>query len=76
MARAVVFYCNKVQKHLAPGEKHMSLHAVCRKFEGAHKISTGKDIALNHNPLLRLVKGAKSKSVSNEERSWLLAEEV
>ncbi|KAJ7683502.1 hypothetical protein B0H14DRAFT_2244635, partial [Mycena olivaceomarginata] len=60
----------------APGEKHMSLRAVCRKFKGAYKIDTGKDVALDHNTLLRLVKGAKSKSVSNEERNWLLAKEV
>ncbi|KAF8214710.1 hypothetical protein K438DRAFT_1749803 [Mycena galopus ATCC 62051] len=76
MARAVVFYRNEIQKDLAPGEKHLSLRAVCRKFEGAYKIDTGKDIALNHNTLLRLAKGAKSKSMSNEERSWLLPEEV
>jgi hypothetical protein len=43
VAWAVVFYHNKVQKDLAPGEKHMSHHTVCRKFEGAYKIDTGKD---------------------------------
>ena len=45
---------------------------VCREFEGAYKIDTRKD----DNTLLQLVKGAKSMTVSNGERSWLLAKKV
>ncbi|KAF7326341.1 HTH CENPB-type domain-containing protein [Mycena sanguinolenta] len=76
MARAVVFYRHEVEKDLAPEKKRMSLRTVCRKFEGAYKIDTGRDVALDHNTLLRLVKGGKSKSLSNEEQGWLLPEEV
>jgi hypothetical protein len=75
-AWAVVFYRLEQQKVLGPGEKWMSLHSVCRKFEGAYKVDTGKSINIDHNTLLRLVKGGKSKSLSNEEKGWLLPEEI
>jgi len=34
------------------------------------KVDTGKSIVLDHNTLLRLAKGGKSKSLSNEEKGW------
>jgi hypothetical protein len=49
---------------------------VAKKFEGAYLIDTGKQVQLNPNTLLRHIKGGKSKSVSNEEKGWLLPEEV
>ncbi|KAJ7120323.1 hypothetical protein C8R44DRAFT_562165, partial [Mycena epipterygia] len=76
MAQAVVFYRHEKEKELRAGEKRMSLRAVCRKFEGAYKVDIGKSIILDHNTLLRLVKGGKSKSLTNEEKGWLLPEEV
>ncbi|KAJ7894877.1 hypothetical protein B0H14DRAFT_2223205, partial [Mycena olivaceomarginata] len=76
MARAVVFYRHEQDKDLAPGQKRMSLRAVAKKFEGAYLIDTGKRVQLDPNTLLRHIKGGKSKSVSNEEKGWLLPEEV
>lgn len=76
MARAVVFYRHEMEKELGPGEKRMSLRAVCRKFEVAYQVDMGKSIILDHNTLLRLVNGGKSKSLTNEEKGWLLPEEV
>src|SRR4051812_36928850 len=48
-ARAVVFYRLEQQKVLGAGEKRMSLRSVCRKFEGAYKVDTGKSINIDHN---------------------------
>jgi hypothetical protein len=52
MAQAVVFYRHEQEKELRPGEKRISLRAVCRKFEGAYQVDTGKSISLDHNTLL------------------------
>ncbi|KAK6995700.1 hypothetical protein R3P38DRAFT_2567036 [Favolaschia claudopus] len=76
MARAVVLYRLEQQKDLPPGEKRMSLRAACRKVEGAYQVDTGKLISLGHNTLRRLAQGGKSKSQSNEDKGWLLPEEV
>ncbi|KAJ7937494.1 hypothetical protein B0H13DRAFT_1588478, partial [Mycena leptocephala] len=76
MAQAVVFYRHEREKELERGEKRLSLRAVCKKFEGAYQQDTGKTINLDPNTLLRLVNGGKSKSLSNEEKGWLLPEEV
>jgi hypothetical protein len=52
----------------------MSLCAVTKKFEGAYLVDTGKHIQLDSCTLLCHFKGGKSKSVSNEEKGWLLPE--
>ncbi|KAJ7787562.1 hypothetical protein B0H14DRAFT_2399330 [Mycena olivaceomarginata] len=67
IAWAVVFYHYEPEKDLGAGEKRMTIHSVCKKFKGAYKMETRKSIALDHNTLLQLVNGGKSKSLSNEE---------
>ncbi|KAJ6492115.1 hypothetical protein C8R45DRAFT_825734, partial [Mycena sanguinolenta] len=75
-ARAVVFYRHELEKDLLPGEKRISLRTVCTKFEGAYRIDTGNSIGLDHNTLLQLVKGGKSKSLSDHKRLKEAVDEI
>jgi hypothetical protein len=76
MARATALYIHEQDKDLQNGEKRMSLRAVCKPIEGEHLLQKKKAITLDPNTLLRHVKGGKAKSKSNEEKGWLLPEEV
>ncbi|KAF8142628.1 hypothetical protein K438DRAFT_1467122, partial [Mycena galopus ATCC 62051] len=76
MAKAVALYLHEHDKVLQNGEKRMSLRAVCKKIEYDYLVEKKKSISLDPNTLLRHAKGGKSKSKSNEEKSWLLPGEV
>jgi hypothetical protein len=76
MACAVTLYLHEQDKDLAPGQKKMSLRAVCKQIEGEYEVEKGKRVSLSHHMLLHLANGGQSKSLSNEEKGWLLSDKV
>ncbi|KAJ7018780.1 hypothetical protein C8F04DRAFT_895304, partial [Mycena alexandri] len=53
-----------------------SLRAVCKIVEEDHEQITKQRVSLDPNTLRRHVNGGNSQSTSNEEKGWLLPEEV
>ena len=72
-ARAVNLYLSTQQ---AQGdEKKMGYQKVCEKVEEDYWKETRQMVKLNHNTLANHIKGGKSLSEFNAEKSWLTKEE-
>jgi hypothetical protein len=75
-AYAVNLYTTEQERSLAPGEKKKSLRQICKDASDAHFAETGRRIPLAHNTLARHGKGGGTLTQSNQQKSWLTAEEA
>ncbi|KZP16683.1 hypothetical protein FIBSPDRAFT_674880, partial [Athelia psychrophila] len=60
---------------LEPEGKRKGAQTVARDFVAQFRLSTGLDIKLDHNLLIRGAKGGQTRAQVNAERSWLTDEE-
>ena len=74
-AYAVKVNTTKQKKSLTPGKKKKSLHQICKNVLDAHFAETGQRIHLAHNTLAQHRKGGITLTQSNQQKSWLIAEE-
>lgn len=75
MQKALTIYMEELEK-VKRGEKGRGAVPVCKEVMDRHRLETGESIVLVPQTLLNLVKGGKTLSQFNAEKSWLLAEEV
>jgi hypothetical protein len=75
MKLAVVRYQQELRK--PDGEKRDGLRTICRKVADEHYMKTKHRIPLNHNTLLNLTNGGRTKAQANfEEKGWITLEET
>ncbi|KIL55910.1 hypothetical protein M378DRAFT_188629 [Amanita muscaria Koide BX008] len=75
MKLAVIRYQQELAK--PDGEKRDGLRTICRKVADEHFLKTKHRIPLNHNTLLNLVNGGRTKAQANfEDKSWITHEET
>ena len=74
-AHAVGLYAAEDRRILESGQKKKSLRQICKDASDAHFEATGRRIPLAHNTLARHVNGGVTLTLSNQDKSWLTANE-
>lgn len=76
-AYVVKLYTTEQERSFVSGEKNLkrSLRQICKDASDAHFAKTGRHISLAHNTLARHGKGGVTLTQSNQQKSWLTAEE-
>ncbi|KAJ7125847.1 hypothetical protein C8R43DRAFT_867490, partial [Mycena crocata] len=74
--RALDMYHDEQARILSPKKRRKGLRKICEEAEQEYLEAKGRHIALDPSTLGRLVRGGRTKSVSNAAKGWLLEEEV